>query len=415
MNKAVRAGFYLARRQIQRTSWWTTSLIIFIMMLTFLNMVVVGGILVGLVEGAGSGYRSHYTSDVIISALDKKSYIEQSSGLISALKSMPEVAQFSPRYIDVARVEAGYRERTRASDILDYTNGIVSGINPKLEDEVTHIGEYILDGRFLNESDTDNIVIGADLLNAYAPIDTPGEHTLRQAKLGDKVRLNIGEVVREVTIVGVVKTKSQEVDRRIFMRDVELRSISKRTDANVGEIAVKLKDGQSADSVVAQLKAMGFGSAAKIRTWFEARPKFIDDIKVTFDILGSIIGGIGLVVASITIFIVIFINAITRQKYIGILKGIGVPGSAIEISYICQSLFYAIIGSSLGLVILYVGLVPFFVSHPIDFPFSDGLLVAPWNSTAKRLAVLLVTTLAAGYIPAKMVIRRNTLDAILGR
>ena len=127
------------------------------------------------------------------------------------------------------------------------------------------------------------------------------------------------------------------------------------------------------------------------------------------------IGAIGIVVASITIFIVIFINAVTRKKYIGILKGIGVAPMAIQISYLLQSLFYAASGSILGTAILYGLLVPFFNAHPVNFPFSDGILVADPLGTFVRVVILLVVTLIAGYIPARTIIKKNTLDSILGR
>ena len=54
-------------------------------------------------------------------------------------------------------------------------------------------------------------------------------------------------------------------------------------------------------------------------------------------------------------------------------------------------------------------------AHPIDFPFSDGILVAPANQTFFRVGLLVISTLIAGYIPAWMIIRKNTLDSILGR
>jgi ABC-type antimicrobial peptide transport system permease subunit len=111
----------------------------------------------------------------------------------------------------------------------------------------------------------------------------------------------------------------------------------------------------------------------------------------------------------------VFINALTRRKFIGILKGIGISGRAIEISYIFQSIFYAVVGSGVGLLLVYIFLVPLFQAHPIDFPFSDGILVAPLKSTLYRVGLLVFATLIAGYIPARMIIRKNTLDSILGR
>ncbi|MBI2053687.1 MAG: FtsX-like permease family protein [Candidatus Sungbacteria bacterium] len=131
--------------------------------------------------------------------------------------------------------------------------------------------------------------------------------------------------------------------------------------------------------------------------------------------LGAAFSSIGLVVASITIFIVVFINAITRRKYIGIMKGIGIDGSAIRMSYVFQSVFYALFGSAIGLLIVYALLVPLIARHPIDFPFSDGILVAPLDQTLLRVGLLVFSTIVAGYIPAWMIIRKNTLDSILGR
>jgi ABC-type antimicrobial peptide transport system permease subunit len=121
------------------------------------------------------------------------------------------------------------------------------------------------------------------------------------------------------------------------------------------------------------------------------------------------------VVASITIFIVIFVNAITRRKFIGILKGIGISSQAIEIAYVFQSLFYAVLGIGIGLLFLYGFLVPFIAANPIKFPFSDGILVAEVPATFFRVFLLSVATLVAGYVPARIVVKKNTLDSILGR
>jgi ABC-type antimicrobial peptide transport system permease subunit len=111
----------------------------------------------------------------------------------------------------------------------------------------------------------------------------------------------------------------------------------------------------------------------------------LKDIIKTFHMLGSVFSSLGLVVSAITIFIVVFINALTRRKFIGILKGIGINGQVIEISYMFQSIFYAICGSAIGLLLLYGFLQPFVTAHPIDFPFSDGILVAPFGETMFRI------------------------------
>jgi len=82
---------------------------------------------------------------------------------------------------------------------------------------------------------------------------------------------------------------------------------------------------------------------------------------------------------------------------------------------VCQSLLYAVVGTVIGFIIVFAILKPFFDAHPINFPFSDGILVATLSGTFIRAGLLFLATLIAGYIPARMVVKQNTLDAILGR
>ena len=410
----IRIGWFLALRALRRASLWTTSLIISVMILTFLNLVVVSGILVGLLQGAVEGVRTKFTSDIIISAPVDKRYIENSPNLIALLNTIPEVEAIAPRYSEGGILEANYQTR-KDTDKPDITNSQIVGIDPVLENAVTGLGEDIIEGEFLAPGDYDKVVLGHYLLSQYTPIESSGFPTLNDVGVGSKIRIEVGDVTREVTIKGVLKTKVDEIALRTFMVDSQFRSLIGRTDGNVTEIAVKVREGASPEAVRDALKLRGADEHAEVQTFEDALPQAFLDIINTFNMLGTMFSSIGLVVASITIFIVVFINAITRRKFIGILKGIGISGRAIEISYVFQSIFYAVLGSAIGLALVYGLLVPFFNANPIDFPFSDGILVAPLGQTFFRVGLLVFATVIAGLIPAWMIIRKNTLDSILGR
>lgn len=410
----IRIGFFLAVRQIRRASLWTTGLIIFIMVLTFLNLVVVSGILVGLIQGAVDQVRNEFTSDVIVSASDEKEYIEDSPNLIALISSLPEVAAVSPRYSEGALLEANYKTRTE-TDKRNTAAGQVFGIDPKREDAVTHLAASVTEGAYLSAGDYDQVIIGQFLLSQYVPVDDPNLAALDNVSVGSKIRITVNGITREVTVKGIIKSKVDALTRNVFMVDSQLKSMIGRNDGNVDQVAILLKKNADPVAVREKLKRSGADIHAKVQTYADAQPQFLKDIINTFNMLGTAFSSIGLVVASITIFIVVFINAITRRKYIGIMKGIGINGAAIEISYMFQSVFYAFFGSVIGLIIVYAFLVPFFTTHPIDFPFSDGILVAPVNATMFRVGLLVVSTVIAGYIPARMIVRKNTLDSILGR
>lgn len=407
-------GWYLAIRQVRRASRWTTGLIIFVMVLTFLNLVVVSGILVGLIQGAVEAARVQYTSDVIISTLKDKKYIENSPNLLTLLRTLPEVGEFSARYQEGGTIEANYKTR-KDTDKPNTAGTQVVGVDPVAENEVTGLAKSVAEGEYLVPGDYDKVLVGQYLLKQYVPVDSPGFAALDNVTIGTKIRLVVSGVTREVTVKGILKSKVDEVTRNVYMVDSQFRSLIGRNDGNVDQVAIKLVPGADPLRFREMLKQRGVDRVAKVQTYADAQPQFLKDIKDTFALLGSVFSSVGLVVSSITIFIVIFINAITRRKFIGILKGVGVHGHAIELSYVFQSIFYAVCGSAVGLAILYGFLAPFIARHPINFPFSDGILVAPLGSTLLRVALLIISTLIAGYIPARMIVRKNTLDSILGR
>ncbi len=412
---SISLGFFLALRQVKNSSKATTALIIFVMTLTFLNLVVVRGVLVGLIEGVSKVYKEVSTGDVFISNLPKKDYIENSPAILQKINSLPWVDSFTPRYIESGKVEAGYKTKVRLTDAPNSAAGAIAGIDPVLEDQTTRLSSKIVEGEFLTRDDTEYVVLGSSLLKKYVPVDSASFSFLEDVAPGTKVRITVASNTREFTVKGIVRSKADEVDMRIYMLDTTLRNMIGRTDYNVDEVAIKLKPGGDPLIVKDALLRSGVGETGRVQTYEEGVPKFVKDIKNTFAILGNVVGSIGLVVASITIFIVIFVNAITRRKFIGILKGIGISARVIETAYVFQSLFYATLGIGLGLLILYGFLVPFIAAHPIKFPFSDGILVAELSATFLRVFLLMLATVIAGYVPARIVVKKNTLDSILGR
>jgi len=412
----IRIGFHLAIRQIRRSSPWTTGLIVFVMLFTFLNLVGVTGILVGLVNGIGRGYQQEYTGDVFITPLDTQNYIQNSPDLVSFLKTLPEVSVVDPRYVAGATVQANYKNVTDPNQKINSAGASIVGIDPATEDSFSNLSKYVIEGSYLSPNDYDQILIGAQLLNQYAfggPSQTGT--TLTNVHAGTVVRLTVNGVEREVTVKGIIYSTSGNISERIFMPNSELLALTGTNDYSVEEIAIRLKPGENAASFEKLLLNSGIGNLAKVQTAAQALPSGVAQITATFATIGNAVSFIGLVVAAITIFIVIFVNALTRRKFIGILKGIGISGEAIEISYIFQSLFYALTGSAIGLVLMFGIVLPLNAVHPIQLPLGQVVLYAPFIGTMVRVAILVVATVCAGYIPARMIVKKNTLDSILGR
>lgn len=412
----LRVGWFLAKRDIQRANVWTTTLIVFVMIFTFLNLVVVSGILVGLIEGSVEANKKRNTGDIFITSFLNRDYIQDSENVLKIVENAPGLTAYTARVTAGGRVVAEFHKTLLKDELENAVGTRFVGIDPVEEDRVTGLSELVVDGLYLSKDDPVGIMIGKDLLyNEETPIEFPGFTALKRVSVGDTVLVVIGQNEKEYIVRGILRGKVGETDSRVFMNQAELRKMMGSNLLTYNEIALKLTDGFESSLVKESLVASGVDTRARVQTSEEAQPKFLQDIKQTFGILGNAISSIGLVVASITIFIVIFVNAITRRRYIGILKGIGISRRAILLSYVYQSLFYALLGSIIGMILVFGFIQPAFVSHPIDFPFSDGILVATVPDTLRRVLILLVTTIVAGYIPARIVVKQNTLGAILGR
>lgn len=431
LQTSLTVGFLLAKRQIGRGNFWINTLIIGIMTLTFLSLVVISGILVGLLEGSFQANRERYSGDILISTLADESSIEITNQIAETLSGLPVVQDFTVRYRTGATIEANYLTRRDFNGLPNSVGVNIVGIDPVREESVTGLSESVIEGEMLDPTESGYILLGSTFIERYSSFSDLFE-PLREVYPGDRVKVSVtgqgltftsdlsgGDTansnVQEFIVKGIVKSKVDDVSIAAFVTESDYRRLTGIPLLRAQEIAVKKTPGYSDEDVKSIIVSYGFDQFAKIQTATEAIPKFLDDIRQTFSILGTAIGGIGLVVSAITIFIVIYINALTRRKFIGILKGIGISGIAIEISYIIQSIFYVVVGSLVGALIVYGVLVPIIAANPIDFPFSDGILVAEPLPTFFRFLVLFSITTIAGYFPARFIVKKNTLDSILQR
>lgn len=413
--QALRLGLLLGLRQIQRSSRWTTLLIIFVMMFTFLNLIAVSGILVGLIVGAERAVRESSYGDLIISPRNEEKHILETPTIVREIEQYPEIRGYSVRYQGGGELEANYKERRSLSAERDVATVKVTGIDPTQEDTMTGLSNLLVEGEYLDPSEEGQILIGVYYIKEYAEQYGDIFETIEGIHPGDTVRLTAGDISKEFTVKGIVQSKVDEVNLNTYIPEREFRRLFGRLDQNADQIVMKLNEPSKNAALKAAFIESGFDDFAKIQTYEDSVPKFLADIKNTFNLLGTFIGSIGIIVASITIFIIIFINALSRRRHIGILKGIGINAHVIEIAYVMQAAFYALIGSAIGTVLTYAILIPYFDANPIKFPFSDGILVAEPIETLYKFLTLFIITLIAGYLPAKLITRENTLNAILGR
>ena len=413
-------GTLLAYKAIKRTSLISKLFIVVIMAMTFLNLLVVRGILVGIPDSSMENIRKDEVGDIIITRLEGTDEIERTFAIQSVLDSNDRIKAQSTRYRIGGTIESDYGRSKKPGENASRRSVVIFGIDPIAEESVTGFSRFMIAGRFIEPNDAYKIVLGKGLLANYSSAgeNFTDEELLQNVDVGSKVLVSISDAngrrqMAEYEVVGISSNKGQ-ADNRAYISDRQSRLLLGKTNPNAAEIAIRLNDGENPEIIASGLRAR-FSDYATVETFQEATGAFLNDIKTIFDYLSGFIGIIGVLIASITIFIVIFINAMSRRKEIGIMRAIGVQPAVITISYILQSLFYAVSGIALALVLFWSLIEPYFRANPIDFPFTDVFLATSSTVTLVYIGILSTAAFLAGFIPARLIMKQKVLSLILGR
>lgn len=410
---SIRVGSFLAYRSVKRSSKYVSVLIVVILTLIFLNLVAIGGLLIGMIKGSEKGYIEYLGGSVIIKPLADKLYVQRTDDLVSFAKSLPEYLAHSPRISSAAKIETRFRERKKGSEGESVSAKVV-GMDPVLEAQTTLFPSTIIEGRFLRPDDRDKIVLGSIL--AGKRVFAAFGQSLKDVYLGDKILVHYGNgVSREYEVVGIMKSKFEILDLQAYVSFKEMQQVLAITDDRVSEIAIKTSDYSKAEQFRKFFFDAGYDQYNLIQSWSEGLGAMMSAVYDSIGLIADIIGSIGLAVGGITIFILIFINAVSKRRFIGVLKASGVTSSSIICSFVFQGIFYTFIAILIGMVLLYGFMIPYLDRHPIDFAFADGIIYVTESYVLARIIVLFVVSVLSGLVPAYMIAKENTLNAILGR
>lgn len=411
----VKVAFFIALKNIQRGSMAVKIVTVSILLLTFLNLTVVGGLLNGIVDDISVKIKNSLFADVVIQPSKEYSYIQNPGEVTDSLKNNSDIAGYSERLLSGVILESRYKE-VSGSEIPQRMGASVAGITVAHENQTTDISKKTIAGRFLVDSDWNAIVLGSSLVDGYTKKTASGDTTLGHVLVGEKVRARFSNgVVREFTVVGILNTKSSVVDQRAYVQYKELRQVLALPENKYSEIAISAATPSSSSYLAEYLRANDINEKNDVKTLNEATPSGVSDVKVAFTMIGNIVAAIAVLVGLVTVFVIIFVNASSRRRYLGILKAQGIDPSALIFSYVIQALFYTIIGIALGALVLFGFLQGYFDKHPLSLPMADGRLMLDASYLSVRVAVLMVSTLISAFVPAWFIIRQNTLNAILGR
>jgi putative ABC transport system permease protein len=408
MIKDFKVALFLGYKSIVNGHKGTIALMIFILSLAFVNLVFVASILNGITDTINNQIINHSVANIVIEPQEeprRKDYILHAKELRQKIESIPGVTATVAHY----RMTATFAYDKDKDGDFKYGTWEVIGVDPKEEPLVTGISDCIIAGRYLEGRGSGDIILGSDIAGGYGAIEEL--RSLGGVKVGEKVRLTFNNgTTRKYTVQGISKVRFILIDQTAYITKKEAESILNVND-RASQILVKIDKTGNEDFYIEKIKKIA--PNLKVRKWTEYT-SIVGDLTKSFDLIAAMISLIGLAVAAITIFILIYVNAINKRRQIGILKAIGIKENIIIVSYILQALFYAIFGIVLGSIIMFYFIEPYFINHPLAFPIGDITLAIKEFQVLQGVFGLLGAAFVAGLIPAWRAVRENILKAIWG-
>jgi len=403
----LRVAVFLVYKAITRGNRFTLVLTILVTTLAFINIIFTSSIMNGAISKAYQQAQENYVSNIVILPPMDEKYVTQVQQLKTRINTLPGVVSCSSRYAQSGVIR--YDPEKDNQDVREKAWNIKS-INPDEEVKVTTLQNFLVAGRYLEENDRDQLIMGKEIAGGYGASFQIS--SLKGARVGDEVTIAYGNgVKRDYKIKGVYNTYFPLADLNVFVTEKEMESVL-GVHNRASEVLIKT-DGSVPERVyIDRLRMMGI-EKEQINVWMDFIG-YISGLTQTFDIIKGIVTFIGLLVAGITIFIVIFIATVGRRRQIGILKAIGMKERIIILSYIFQAVFYALLGIIAGLIIINLALVPYFIQHPFPMPIGLVSLALVNRDMALAIFSMVVVSIVAGFIPSWMVTRQNIIKAIWG-
>ena len=409
MKKDFKLAFYLGYKSIINGHKNIIILMIFILSLAFVNLIFISALLNGVTSTLDSQVIDNATGNIVISPQEEPSrenFIINTTELRQRIETIPGVLSTVVHY----NLLATFAYDKNKDGQYKYGSWPVIGINPEEEPELTGIHSHIIEGNYLQGLGINDIILGADIAGGHGI----GEEvdSLGGVQIGEKITVSYGNgISKQYNLVGIFKAKSMFVDQNAYITKKEAQSVLHLGDDRASQILIKLDKNIDENKLIEEIQVIA--PKLKVRKWVEYSSA-MNAVPKSFDLIGILIGAVGLVVAAVTIFMLVYVNTINKRRQIGILKAIGIKEKVIIGSYVIQAFFYVVSGIILGSIIMFFFVEPYFIKNPLSLAIGDVSLSVKKIQVVNSIFSLLVAALVAGFIPAWRVVKENILKAIWG-
>jgi ABC-type lipoprotein release transport system permease subunit len=353
-------------------------------------------VLGGNIQAHAEGYRAKVDSNPLLPLPDD-------AAVVKAALAQPEVIAASRR-IQTGGLVSNHEGAFSMSII---------GIEPEAEAPVSLIAEHVVDGRYLESTDQDAILIGKGLADALS------------IRVGDRITM-VGSDIhkqnrqRTMTVIGIYDVGIPSIEKgTAYISLAEAQSLFNLRGQST-EVQITLKQVGAESAVVAALTPLLPGY--EVESWEKNYPELgtaINRKSLVMDIFSVII----VMIAGIGILNLLMMAVYERTREIGLLGAMGLKPRQIATTFILEGILIGIVGVvagvAMGLAInLSFGKAGFDYSQFAGITEYMALIsgrVYPTLGVSKlfwRASVIAIIAALAAFVPAVIASRREPSEAL---
>ena len=289
----------------------------------------------------------------------------------------------------------------------------IIGVDPEAEAPVSLAAEHIVDGRYLESTDEDSILIGKGLADALS------------IKVGDRVTM-VGSDIhkqnrqRTMTVIGIYDLGMPTIEKgTLYISLTEAQNLFNLRGQST-EVQITLKRIGTESAVVSALSAALPGY--EIESWDKNYPELANAVNrkgAVMDIFSVII----VMIAGIGILNLLLMAIYERTREIGLLGAMGLKPRQIATIFILEGTLIGVVGVVAGLA-MGLGINVSLMQVGMDYSQFAGITeymamisgrIYPTLGLSKfvgRASVILIVAMLAALIPALIAARREPSEAL---
>ncbi|MBC7877204.1 MAG: ABC transporter permease [Anaerolineales bacterium] len=353
-------------------------------------------VLGGNIQVHAQGYREKVDSNPLLPLTDD-------SAIVQAALSQPDVVAASRRI-----QTGGLVSNSEGSFPLN-----IIGIEPEAEAPVSLIAEHIVDGRYLESTDEDSILIGKGLADALA------------LEVGDRITM-VGSDIhkqnrqRTMTVIGIYDIGIPSMEKgTLYISLAEAQNLFDLRDQST-EVQITLKKVGLESKVVSALSAVL--PNYEVESWANNYPELGNAVgrkNIVMDIFSVII----VAIAGIGILNLLLMAIYERTREIGLLGAMGLKPSQIATTFIFEGALIGVVGVIAGIA-MGLGINLSLMQVGMDYSQFAGMTdymalisgrVYPTLGVSKlfmRAVIMLIIAVLAALIPAVIASKREPSEAL---